>query len=79
MAANSPHGRTEMAQPFDQVALDGVPEPAEGAFAFRRSDQRLRAAWDEVLRSYLGGKAHRDLVAAFGFTDDELPVSVPSR
>lgn len=79
MAANSPQGRTEMAKPFDQVALDGVPEPAEGAFAFRPSDRRLRAAWDEELRTYLGGKAHRELVAALEFTDDELPVSVQSR
>jgi polar amino acid transport system substrate-binding protein len=79
MAATSPSGRTEVAAPFEQVALAGPPRAAEGAFAFRRSDRRLQAAWDDVLRTYVGSTAHRELVAAFGFTADELPIPSPAR
>lgn len=72
MSLTSQTGQTEMAHPFD----DSPTGPRkQGAFAFRKQDGRLLAAWNRVLKSYLGSREHTDLIARFGFSSAELPVS----
>lgn len=72
MTRKSQTGQTEMAQPFDDMSTEAR---GYGAFAFRKEDRRLRAAWDRVLKSYIGSQKHRELIARFGFSSAELPVS----
>lgn len=43
-----------------------------GAFAFRQSDAALRQAWDAVLREYVGGPDHRQLLARLGFPESTV-------
>ena len=49
-----------------------------GAFAFRKEDKALRAAFDKALAEFIGSEAHLKLVAPFGFTKAELPGKVTS-
>ena len=44
-----------------------------GGFAFRPEDEDLRAAWNVELRRFIGSSEHVALVAAFGFSAEELP------
>lgn len=70
MALRNQLGRTEMAQPFDppMQAKSGY-----SAFAFRREDRRLLAAWNAALKTYIGSPEHLALITGFGFTPGELP------
>lgn len=71
MALTQQLGRTEMATPFEHAPEEQL---GYGAFAFRKKDRRLLAAWNESLQSYLGSPEHQALAAQFGFTPAELPV-----
>lgn len=73
MAMRRQLGKTEMAAPFAQPRLAQEERLGYAAFAFRREDRRLNAAWDNALRSYLGSPEHLALIARFGFSKDELP------
>jgi polar amino acid transport system substrate-binding protein len=77
MALQAQLGRTEMAQPFAQPELAASGPLGVGAFAFRREDRQLRAAWNAALKDYIGSAEHRALVARFGFTPAELPEASP--
>lgn len=67
-AARPEHfGVLEVAEPFTPPA--GLPS-ARVAFAFRREDERLRRAWDEVLAGFLGGEEHRGILRELGIADD---------
>ncbi|MCE1253906.1 MAG: transporter substrate-binding domain-containing protein, partial [Anaerolineae bacterium] len=66
-------GKTEVAIPFDQVAINGQKYQGYGAFAFRQQDQQLLKAWNEQLKTYVGSPDHLKLISEFGFTADELP------
>lgn len=72
------HTRTEIATPFtppvSQQRYIGF-----GAFAFRKNDLSLQSAWSLAQADYIGGSAHRELVAGFGFDADELPGPVRTR
>lgn len=46
--------------------------PAFGSYAFGLNDTELLREVDAVLSDYLGTTAHREMVAAFGFTDHEV-------
>lgn len=46
--------------------------PAFGSYAFGLNDTELLREVDAVLSEYLGTKAHREMVAAFGFSDHEV-------
>ncbi len=48
-----------------EVASDDA--GARVAFAFRRSDRRLRKKWDDALAGFLGGPEHARLAEEFGF------------
>ncbi|MHB1167790.1 MAG: transporter substrate-binding domain-containing protein [Longimicrobiales bacterium] len=46
------------------------------AFAFRTSDESLAAAFDSVLRQFIGSEAHRAALNEFGFTPAEIGCAV---
>ncbi len=50
--------------------------PAFGSFAFAKQDDSLRRAVDQALKEYLGSKAHRAMMARFGFDDGEVDLIV---
>lgn len=57
------------------VPADEKP-PAFGSFAFGPSDATLHNEVDEVLGGFLGTEDHRVMVAAFGFSSDEVDLTV---
>ena len=71
MALQDRSGDLEMAAPFEASGLPQEDEQGYGAFAFRKGDRRLREAWDEALRTFIGSPEHQALVARFGFTREE--------
>lgn len=75
MALQDPSGDLEMAVPFGAAGPSQDDDQGYGAFAFRKGDRRLREAWNEALRTFIGSPEHQALVAQFGFTQDELPGS----
>lgn len=79
MAISSPtarwiakHGKeqVEAAEPPAQMDRDSL---GLGAFAFRKEDRELLAAWNRALDGYIGTKEHLGMVSRFGFTTAELP------
>lgn len=71
-------GHTEIATPFSQPGmLPGL--AGYGAFAFRKDDTLLLAAWNDAQAGYIGTPDHRALIAAFGFDEGELPGAVRTR
>lgn len=50
--------------------------PGTGAFAFRRTDKALLAAWNRELFAYLGSDRHRQWMSNFHFRPDELPPAI---
>jgi polar amino acid transport system substrate-binding protein len=63
----------EQALPFEDPVIDGVSVRGFGAFAFRRDDQPLLSEFNRHLTSFIGTRAHSELVAPFGFTARQLP------
>jgi polar amino acid transport system substrate-binding protein len=47
-----------------------------GAFGFQKRDLQLQKAWNKELMAYVGSSAHLKLYEAFGFTKEELPVTI---
>lgn len=72
-------GGTEPASPFDQTAVPGMPHLGYCAFAFRRPDRSLLAAWNGVLAAYVGSEDHRRTIATFGFGAGDLPGIVSTK
>lgn len=66
----------EGAQPFVPLAAH---EPGYAAFAFRKQDLRLRAAWDRALSDFLATPEHQALIARFGLTVADVPVPPAGR
>ncbi|MBI5520896.1 MAG: ectoine/hydroxyectoine ABC transporter substrate-binding protein EhuB [Desulfovibrio sp.] len=79
MAVSDQLGRAEIARPFDEagIALDG--RSGYGAFAFRKEDRALLAAWNAELNALKAGPAFLDIMDDFGFGPEELPGSVTTR
>jgi polar amino acid transport system substrate-binding protein len=73
MALQGEMGLVEAVQPFEQTDLPEAKRLGYGAFAFRKSDNQLRIAWNKVLATFVGSPAHMDILMRFGFTQDELP------
>jgi polar amino acid transport system substrate-binding protein len=71
LSRTDPSGRTEPAEPFSISST--MATVSHGGFAFRPEDDALRAAWDAELRRFIGSPEHLALVAAFGFSPDDLP------
>ncbi|MFO7306229.1 MAG: ectoine/hydroxyectoine ABC transporter substrate-binding protein EhuB [Gammaproteobacteria bacterium] len=66
----------ERAMPFEDLVLDGKVVKGYGAFGFRKSDEKLREAFNAVLSTTIGTPTHAKLVEPFGFTADMLPGNV---
>lgn len=66
----------ERAEPFEDLVLDGKEVVGYGAFGFRKRDEALRDAFDQVLRSTIGTPEHLRLVEPFGFGRETLPLGV---
>lgn len=81
LALSEPSLRWALAQMrAPQVELicleDGPGRPggaSYGAFAFRREDRALRAAWDAELERFVGSGEHLTLLRRFGFGEGDLP------
>ena len=63
----------ERARPFTDPVIDGKPVRGYGAFGFRKSDAKLREAFNREPARLVGTPRHRKLVEPFGFSDTELP------
>ncbi len=66
----------ERAEPFRDPVVNGDTVRGYGAFAFRKADADLLAAFNRELGTFIGSDAHRALVEPFGFTRAELPGGV---
>lgn len=69
--ANNPS--LERAEPFTDPVIDGESVRGYGAFGFRQADKELQAAFNRELELFIGSPEHLELVAPFGFTENELP------
>jgi polar amino acid transport system substrate-binding protein len=72
MSRLNPYGETEMAIPFRQVETAEAARLGYGAFAFRPRDRALADAWNTAMAGFIGTAEHRELVANFGFTREEV-------
>lgn len=54
---------------------DSAMASLQGAFAFRKTDDQLYHAWNELLVGFVGTDEHLDVVAPFGFTRSDLPAA----
>jgi polar amino acid transport system substrate-binding protein len=66
----------ERAQPFEDLVLNGKAVKGYGAFGFRKRDQALQEAFNQVLRGTIGTPQHIDMVEPFGFGRQTLPGAV---
>ncbi len=63
----------ELAEAFTNPVINGRSVVGYGAFGFRKSDDRLREAFNRELANFLGTPEHLDLVRPFGFSENTLP------
>ncbi|TVR13304.1 MAG: ectoine/hydroxyectoine ABC transporter substrate-binding protein EhuB, partial [Planctomycetota bacterium] len=64
----------ERADPFVQPTDEhGNQVYGYGAFAFRQDEDDLVEAFNAAIYAFLGSDAHREMVAPFGFAEEELP------
>jgi len=73
LLAHAANPALERAAPFTDPVIDGKTARGYGAFAFRKSDDALRVAFDRELAQFVGSAAHEALVKPFGFGPSELP------
>lgn len=66
----------ELAQPFDDLIINGKSVKGYGAFGFRPGDESLRDAFNTQLSSFIGSKEHLALVKPYGFGKYTLPGDV---
>lgn len=66
----------ERAHPFEDLVLDGEIVKGYGAFGFRKDDEALQEAFNQVLRATIGTPQHLRLVEPFGFSRQTLPGSM---
>lgn len=73
LAAGNKLGGTALAEPFTQPAGDRLPRLGYGAFALRRHDTQLLAAWNAAQDDFINTLSHQALVMRFGFDKGEMP------
>ncbi|CAB3717250.1 hypothetical protein LMG3458_03641 [Achromobacter deleyi] len=66
----------EKADPFTDPVIDGKGVRGYGAYAFRPDDKAFADAFNAELAKFIGTEEHKQLVAPFGFTPQELPNGV---
>ncbi len=79
LASRAWAGRVEAARPFVQSEQVANERTGYGAFAFRKQDRSLRKAWSYELEKFVGSREHLDLVAPFGFTEEEMPGAITTK
>jgi polar amino acid transport system substrate-binding protein len=72
-------GKTEQARPFEQPDETVTDRTGYGAFAFRKADLKLLAAWNAALKTILAGQEYGDMMLRFGFTREEYPGAISTR
>ncbi len=65
--------KLERADPFEDPVIDGEVMRGYGAYVLRQEDIALEAAINERLAEFIGSAEHRETVAPFNFTEQELP------
>lgn len=73
MARRHKLGKTEIARPFEPPGPEFTGRTGYGAFAFRKEDKALLAAWNVELRELTASREYPALMHGFGFGPDELP------
>lgn len=76
MLTHSGFSGVELARPFAPPKRDGRAENGWPALAVRPQDEVLARRLDEALAGFLGTAEHREQMARFGFTPDNLTVDV---
>lgn len=71
--AAGPEAGVELVPDFTDPVIDGKPARGYGAFAFRKNDPDLLAAFNEALQGLLGSQDHLAMIEPFGFTKSNLP------
>ena len=75
MVLNEGLQETTMAQPFVQPALALTEDLSNCAFAFRKGDQQLLTAWNQVMQPLIHSEAHLKLSKKYGFTLPNQPTT----
>ena len=79
MLARMDDARAVRAQPFRDPLIEGKTARGYGAFAFRKVDKALLAAFNDELARLIATPRHLDMVKPFGFTRSELPGTVTAQ
>ncbi|NVK41385.1 MAG: ectoine/hydroxyectoine ABC transporter substrate-binding protein EhuB [Oceanospirillaceae bacterium] len=66
----------ELAQPFEDLVINGEKVNGYGGFGFRPGDERLRDAFNEALAGFIGSDDHIAMVEPYGFGQHTLPGDV---
>ena len=67
--------RVTLAQPFEDLVIDGKAIKGYGAFGFRPGDEPLRDAFNKELKSFIATPEHIAMVKEYGFGEHTLPGS----
>lgn len=78
-AASAGLGQVEKAEPFTQPEVAVAGRTGYGAFAFRRADRALVAAWNRVQEAFLATSEFHAIMGTFGFTPGEYPGRMTTR
>ncbi|SBT19020.1 Cystine-binding periplasmic protein precursor [Marinomonas gallaica] len=65
--------RVSLAQPFDELMINGKSVKGYGAYGFRQGDEGLRDAFNKELAGFIATPEHIDLVSEYGFGQHTLP------
>ncbi|MBJ7551977.1 ectoine/hydroxyectoine ABC transporter substrate-binding protein EhuB [Marinomonas ostreistagni] len=67
--------RVTLAQPFEDLVINGEPIKGYGAFGFRKGDEGLRDAFNQELKGFIATPEHIAMVKEYGFGEHTLPGS----
>jgi polar amino acid transport system substrate-binding protein len=70
LAENS--NRVELAQPFNDPVIDGVPVRSWGGFTFNRGSTALRDAFNEELAAFHETDEYREILRSHGLSDQDI-------
>jgi polar amino acid transport system substrate-binding protein len=64
--------RVELAQPFTDPVIDGVPVRSWGGFTFNRGSTELRDAFNEELAAFHQTDEYREILRSHGLSDQDI-------
>jgi polar amino acid transport system substrate-binding protein len=73
MARQEKEGLTEMVSTFEAPTRMGGRLMGYTANVFRKTDEDLQTAWNRQLQAFIGTPEHLQLIAEFGFGNEDLP------